>query len=110
MLLESDQGYGKRRCELLYSSVRALIIAFPLYFQVKDLGILYKNRAAVYLKFNDFQNAVDDCTKSLECVSTGRLSNEIFMLISLAPWGLIRHRRKIAAVGLLYFQHIIGQA
>lgn len=34
-----------------------------------DLAIVLKNRAMVHLKMEDWQEAVDDCTKSLELVS-----------------------------------------
>ena len=33
-----------------------------------DLAIVLKNRAMVHLKMEDFQDAIDDCTKSLELV------------------------------------------
>ena len=35
---------------------------------MKDLAILYKNRAAVHLRMQNFRLAVEDCTKSLENV------------------------------------------
>ena len=34
----------------------------------EDLAILYKNRAAVHIKNQEFQSAVADCTKCLELV------------------------------------------
>ncbi|XP_065082949.1 protein unc-45 homolog B [Ochlerotatus camptorhynchus] len=33
----------------------------------KDLPVFYKNRAAAYLKLDQFEQAADDCTKSLDC-------------------------------------------
>jgi tetratricopeptide (TPR) repeat protein len=39
--------------------------------QEKELAVLFKNRAAVHLKREDFQLAVDDCSQSLELVSDG---------------------------------------
>ena len=34
----------------------------------KDLAIIYKNRAAVHLKMENYTYAVEDCTKSLQLV------------------------------------------
>lgn len=36
--------------------------------QASDQAVIFKNRAAVHLKNEDFQLAVDDCTKALELV------------------------------------------
>ena len=33
-----------------------------------DKAVLYKNKAAVYLKLSDYQSAIKDCTSSLEIV------------------------------------------
>ncbi len=35
-------------------------------FQTKDLAVLYKNRAAVHLRQDAYEEAVDDCTRSLD--------------------------------------------
>lgn len=37
--------------------------------EVKDLAVLYKNRAAVYLKLEEFDRAIQDCDKSLDLVN-----------------------------------------
>lgn len=40
--------------------------ALSLSTEEKDHAVLYKNRAAVHLKVDDFENVVKDCTKCLE--------------------------------------------
>ncbi len=38
------------------------------FFQDKNLAILYKNRAAVHIKQDEFEDAAKDCSRSLELV------------------------------------------
>ncbi len=56
--------------EALAAYTKAMDIAKEEKNREADLAVLFKNRAAVHLKNEQFQKAVDDCTKSLELVST----------------------------------------
>jgi tetratricopeptide (TPR) repeat protein len=54
--------------EALSAYTKAMDIAGEEKNKDADLAVLHKNRAAVHLKNEDYQDAVDDCTKSLELV------------------------------------------
>lgn len=53
----------------------------------KDLAVIYKNRAAVHLKNEDYDEVVADCTKSIELVRNSvKLSFEKFAnVVQLFP-------------------------
>ncbi len=53
----------------VHSSIRNLayeVLPWLYLSQSKDLAVLYKNRAAVRLKQEEFELAIEDCTKSLD--------------------------------------------
>jgi len=64
-----NEAYKKGDLDLaLDAYTRAMDNAKKEKSRDEDLAILYKNRAAVYIKNQEFQSAVVDCTKSLELV------------------------------------------
>ena len=42
----------------------------------KDLAVIFKNRAAVHLKNEDYEDVVADCTKSIELVKFNLQTND----------------------------------
>lgn len=64
-----NEAYKKGDLDLaLDAYTRAMDSAKKEKSRDEDLAILYKNRAAVYIKNQEFQSAIVDCTKSLELV------------------------------------------
>jgi len=64
-----NEAYKKGDLDLaLDAYTRAMDNAKKEKSRDEDLAILYKNRAAVYIKNQEFQSAIVDCTKSLELV------------------------------------------
>ena len=64
-----NEAYKKGDFDLaLDAYTRAMDIARKEKSRDEDLAIIHKNRAAVHIKNEEYQKAVDDCTKCLELV------------------------------------------
>ncbi|KAH8398128.1 hypothetical protein KR215_006157 [Drosophila sulfurigaster] len=60
-----DKGNEAFKASKWSEAVQQYTLAIKLGSKHKELPVFYKNRAAAYLKLDEFSNAVDDCTESL---------------------------------------------